>query len=528
MLKSFLVILLFSTFSFGQNEIDVLNYDIIIEVNDSTDKISVEEIITLKKNTDSKKVSLDLISKDKDGYGMVVSSISHRSEKVSFKHSGSKLNILNLNFTSGEIFVLKIIYNGIPKDGLVIGKNKYGNRTFFGDNWPTRAQHWIACNDHPSDKATVKFSIIAPAKYKSIANGTLIKEEKLSNDRKLTAYKTNVELPTKVIVIGVAEFHTQRLESNLGFPIESWVYPEDQVNGFNDMNVALDPLTFFIEEIGEYPYTKLTNVQSTTRYGGMENASCIFYDENAVTGENTMENLIAHEIAHQWFGNSVSEKDWKHIWLSEGFATYFTNLHLEQKYGRDKMNEQLIKDRNKIIRFETNVKLPVVDTITNNLIQLLNPNSYQKGSWFLHMLRNKIGKENFQTGIKAFYAQYQFGNATTSDFLKIMSITAKQDLMSFSNQWLRQDRMPEIEVSINTKCRKKVYTITDVSKVEFAFPLEISMTKNGETTFNTLQFDKGNKNYTFQYSKKDDVGIKLDPNVNLLFKETNNVDKRKK
>jgi len=525
MLKSLLVFLLLSAFSFGQNKVDVLNYNITIEVNDSTDKISVEEVITLKKTTDSKNVILDLISNNDKGYGMIVSSITHQGENVSFKHTDSTLNILSLLYGSGEIFVLKINYLGIPEDGLVIGQNKYGKRTFFGDNWPNRARHWIACNDHPSDKATIQFNIIAPDKYKSIANGSLVKEEQLSNNRKLTVYKTNVELPTKVMVIGVAEFYAHELESELNFPVESWVYPEDKINGVNDMNVALDPLTFFIEEIGAYPYSKLTNVQSTTRYGGMENASCIFYDENAVTGKNTMENLIAHEIAHQWFGNSVSEKDWKHIWLSEGFATYFTNLHLEQKYGRDKMNEQLIKDRDKIIRFEKNVKLPVIDSISTNQLHLLNPNSYQKGSWFLHMLRNKIGKEKFNTGIKVFYEQYKFGNATSENFIQIMSTTSKIELDQFSNQWLRQDRMPEIEVSVSNKCRKRTYKITNVSDLKFTFPLEISISKNGESQIKTIQFDDTIKSYTFEVSKKDDVVIKLDPNVNLLFRVTN---KRKK
>ncbi len=528
MYKTLLLFLLISAISYSQHGIDVLDYNMTIAVNDSTDNIVVEEIITLKKKTNSKNINLDLISKNNDGFGMAVLSVTNNNEQLTFNHSGSILNISNLNYNQDEKFTLTIIYSGIPKDGLVIGKNKYGNRTFFGDNWPNRAQHWIASNDHPSDKATVSFAVIAPEKYKVIANGTFVREEKINDHRKLTFYKSKVELPTKVMVIGIAEFHTSPLESKFNFPIESWVYMEDKINGVNDMSVALDPLTFFISEIGDYPYTKLTNVQSTTRYGGMENASCIFYDENAITGKNTMENLIAHEIAHQWFGNSVSEKDWKHIWLSEGFATYFTNLHIEQKYGRMKMNEQLIKDRDKIIQFENKVQLPVVDTLSTNLIHLLNPNSYQKGSWFLHMLRNKIGKENFRIGIKNFYTEYKFNNATTSDFIVMMSEVSKQDLSMFSNQWLKQSTMPELEVQITKKRKKILYTITNTSELNYEFPLEISIVTNGKPNLKIIQFNEQVKSYTFKFHKEEDAILKLDPNVNLLFRETQKISKEKK
>ena len=526
--KTLLIILLFSSLSYGQKDIDVLHYDINIEVNDTSNVISVEELITLKKTTSTNKINLDLISIDKNGFGMIVSSISQRDKNISFRQTGSDLIIIDQINKVGETFTLKINYSGIPQDGLVIGENKYGRRTFFGDNWPNRAQNWIACNDHPSDKATVKFSIISPDKYESIANGSFLFEENLSGNRKLRTYYSKRELPTKVMVVGIAEFHIHQVNSKNNFKIESWVYPEDKVNGVNDLKVALDPLSFFIEEIGYYPYSKLANVQSTTRYGGMENASCIFYDENAFTGENTMENLIAHEIAHQWFGNSVSEKDWPHIWLSEGFATYFTNLHLEQKYGREAMNKQLIKDRNKIIRFEENTKRPVIDTLTTNLLKLLNPNSYQKGSWFLHMLRNKIGKDNFQTGIRKFYTQYKFGNAETADFIKVMSETSGINLTKFTNQWLRQDRMPELGLSVKHKWKKNIYTIDNFSALNFDFPLEISLNVNNEKQIKTLQFDSKKSSYSFQYSKKDEVSIKLDPNVKLLFKETNKIIKRKK
>lgn len=518
MFKALTFFLFCSFFSIGQNDIDVKHYDITLEVNDTNNVIVVNESISFKKLDSAQNITLDLISLSNNGFGMKVSSLMKNNNQVSYTHSGSKLNVfLDAHIGLDELITLDISYQGIPEDGLVIGKNKYGNRTFFGDNWPNRAQNWIACNDHPSDKATVRFTIIAPERYKSVANGLFISEEKLDQNRLKRIYKSKRELPTKVMVAGIADFFIQSVKSDYSFPVESWVYPEDKKNGVLDLEVARDPLTFFIEEIGPYPYSKLANVQSTTRYGGMENASCIFYDENAVTGKNTMENLIAHEIAHQWFGNSVTEKGWEHLWLSEGFATYYTNLHLEYKYGHQKMDEQLIKDRDRIIRFEKNTKRPVIDTITTNLVQLLNPNSYQKGAWFLHMLRHKLGKEKFNAGIREYYAKFQFNNASTNDFISVMSEISKEDLTEFTDQWLKQDRMPEISLSVKQKCKKTIYTIENLSTLKYSFPLDVSIKINGKERIETYQFNENNRSHILEFSKKKKAEIILDPNVNLLF-----------
>ena len=132
------------------------------------------------------------------------------------------------------------------------------------------------------------------------------------------------------MVIGVSPFAVQEMLSKSGIPLSSWVYPQNSEEGFFDYSIATRPLDFFESYIAPYPYSKLANVQSKTVYGGMENASCIFYHERTVTGKQDHEILITHEMAHQWFGDAVSELNWHHIWLSEGFATYLTDLYIEQ------------------------------------------------------------------------------------------------------------------------------------------------------------------------------------------------------
>jgi aminopeptidase N len=131
----------------------------------------------------------------------------------------------------------------------------------------------------------------------------------------------------------------------------TYVFPEDKETGFKSYAVAKEILPFFIKNVGPFAYEKLANVQSKTIFGGMENASCIFYFEESVKS-NTIEELMAHEIAHQWFGDAASEKSWPNLWLSEGFATYFTNLYLESKYSVEKLKQRVLADTTAIFALE--------------------------------------------------------------------------------------------------------------------------------------------------------------------------------
>ena len=512
-----------STLSLAQNKfINVLEYDIHLSVNDDNNIIEVVENVQIEFTENCSSFQLDLVSEDKNGTGMTVLSCREYSDTISFRHVNDTLTLFPNHGHVGDVMVYEIIYRGIPADGLVIGENKFNQRTFFGDNWPNRARNWIACNDHPSDKALVHFSVEAPDYYEVVSNGIKTEEKSILGNRKKTVYRTEYELPTKVMVVGIADFVIKELYAQENTILTSWVYPEDETNGFKDMEVAKDPFQFFVKNIGPYPFEKLANVQSTTRFGGMENAGCIFYDENAVKGEGTMENLIAHEIAHQWFGNSASESDWCHLWLSEGFATYFTNLHIEHKYGRDAMNSQLEKDKNRIIKFSKQFNRPLVDTITTNLMQLLNPYAYQKGSWVLHMLRHKIGDELFWLGIRKYYDTYKYSNASSEDFISIMETMSEHDLADFFNQWLKRDYHPQLKISKKNKCKGKLLTIEQVQNGElFHIDLEVEIVlKDGTTKIETIT-DLGRLKKIKLRDNQKIIQINIDPNNNLLYEKIN-------
>ncbi|MFN7793070.1 MAG: M1 family aminopeptidase, partial [Cyclobacteriaceae bacterium] len=313
----------FATDPYPRNPfIDVKQYTFQLEVNDSTDVIYGKASILILFKKSIAEFELDLTNKNAQGFGMEVTQVRLDGKTLSFQHKNDRLKIiLDQRITINEQLSFKIDYKGIPQDGLIIGKNKYGDRGFFGDNWPDRGHHWLPVIDHPSDKSAVDFIIIAPLHYAVVSNGLKIEESFIDSKRKLTHWREEVPIPVKVMVVGIARFAVQHAGKVDDISVESWVYPQNRVEGFYDYAVAVKVLDYFHRNIGPYPFKKLANVQSKTRWGGLENASAIFYSESSVNGKADHEGLIAHEEAHQWFGNSASENDWHHVWLSEGFAT---------------------------------------------------------------------------------------------------------------------------------------------------------------------------------------------------------------
>ena len=287
--------------------------------------------------------------------------------------------------------------------------------------------------------------------------------------------------------------------------------------------MAVKVLDYFHRHIGPYPFKKLANVQSKTRWGGLENASAIFYAESSVNGKGDHESLIAHEEAHQWFGNSVTENDWYHVWLSEGFATYFANLYLENAYGHERLVQEQIIDREQVIKYYQKNPAPIIDTTLTDINKVLSTNTYQKAGWVLHMLRHKIGDDNFWKGIRGYYKAYSYGNAMTEDFQKIMEEASGQNLTEYFNQWLHKPGHPKLQGTWQYSASKKEVTISlnQIQKESFfTFPLEIALVdKNGNKKIETLQIDSKMLKKTVK-TDIEPISIVLDPNTWLLFDGT--------
>jgi aminopeptidase N len=492
--------------------IDVQHYNFAIQLNDANDTIKGQATVGIKFLKDVNAFQLNLVKANNQGKGMLVSAITENGKQVAFAQDSDVVNIKAVA-KAGSFHNYTIKYKGVPADGLIISKNEFGHRTFFGDNWPNRAHNWLPCADYPADKATVDFVVTAPDHYQVVANGVKIGEKPLPNHLKLTHWKESVQLPTKVMVIGVADFAIDHTGDVGNIPVYTYVFPESKGAGFKSYAVAKEILPFYIKKFGPYAFEKLANVQSKTIFGGMENASAIFYFEGSVTSKG-IEELMAHEIAHQWFGDAASEKSFAHLWLSEGFATYMTNVYLENKYGIDTLKKREKGDRSTVIRFEKRRMTPVVDTtVKSNFMQMLNANSYQKGGWVLHMLRRKLGDTLFWKGIRNYYAKYDGGNANTDDLRAVMEKASGQNLEQFFKQWLYTPGHPQLSIGWKYDAAKGVVdvNVTQTQNTLFEFPLDIAV----DGQLHTINIKDKNTAVQFAASAKPSTVV-ADPDVNLL------------
>ncbi|WP_297093675.1 M1 family metallopeptidase [uncultured Draconibacterium sp.] len=528
---SFLLLFLSSfVFSSAQNhqsrfeKIDVQHYKFEIHLNDTTNHIEGFATISTKFLQPSNDITLDLVDNTGDN-GMLVHSVKKDGNELEFNQAHNKLGIhLNEQAQTGDVIDFTVAYSGIPADGLIISENRYGDRTFFGDNWPDRAQNWLPCVDHPSDKATLEFLVYAPAHYEVIANGSLVEKKELENSMEFTHWKEDVPLSTKLMVIGAADFAVGNNQEFQGIPVSSWVFEENKTKGFLNYQYGTKALEYFSELIGPYSYEKLAHVQSKTRYGGMENASCIFYFENSAISDRIPEQLFAHEVAHQWFGNSVTEQNWHHVWLSEGFATYLTHLYVQHFYGDEQFKVGLKQDRERVIGFSKQKYAPIIDTTVQEYTRLLNANSYEKAAWFLHMLRNKLGDDTFFKGLQKYYHDYRNKTALTKDFQSVMESVSGKDLDRFFNQWLWNAGHPIIKVSWGTETTGKQIDdqqilIQQGGKQLFSFPLEMNVLyEDGSVDLLTVMVDKTKRTQQFQANTTSGIkDIIIDPNVKLLY-----------
>jgi aminopeptidase N len=383
--------------------------------------------------------------------GMVVSEVVADGKPVHFVHHDDRLHVdLPRPSDVGAAWSFAVSYRGTPATGLQIGNNRYGDRGFFSNDWPDLARNWLATIDHPSMKAATAMTVTAPRHYQVISNGRLVEETDLPDDRRRTSWREDTPIPTWQISLGVAPFAVAEFGTVRGVPLSAWVYPEERDDSFKGFRDATQPIfEFYSDHIGPYSYDKLAQVEATTVSGGMELASDIFYGYRGVPGRQ----LVAHEMAHQWFGDSATERDWDDVWLSEGFATYFALLYQEHADGRDGFlngPQGLLHSAQSAVAYA--LAHPTSTIVHDNLADVSkvianNAQIYQGGAQVLHMLRGVLGDDRFWSGIRLYYARYRNSNASSDDFRRAMQDACladdacpneDKDLSWFFHEWLNR------------------------------------------------------------------------------------------
>jgi len=514
---------------------DVLDYALTLDLPDSGPTIRGNALLTVKRTAPADTLWLDFLDLD-------VNKVLVDNRLARFVRTPTEIAIvLPAAPKSGTTFHVDVDYHGEVRDGLIARRDSAGRWTYFGDNWPNRARHWIPSIDHPSDKATVTWRVRAPVGRTVVANGKLLSKRSVTDSvtgapRVEWLWRESQRVPVYVMVVAAAPLAEYDLgDTDCGLAalqrcVHQYVYtaPEQAGTMPGPFVNAGAIVQLFSTLVGPFPYEKLAHLQSSTRFGGMENASNIFYDDALFRRNAMTDDLIAHETAHQWFGDAVTERDWPHLWLSEGFATYFAALWDRAAHGDSTFHARMREIRRTVLDDTISVpKRPVIDTIETNFLALLNRNSYEKGAFVLHMLKTQVGERAFFDALRAYYAAHRGATAVTDDLRTAMEAASKQHLAWFFDQWLRRPGYPEVTAtwSYDATRREVVIDLTQGLRGAaptfgaFRFPLTIAVAdSNGTARRDTLTMPAavGATQQIHMALATAPASIVLDPDIDLL------------
>lgn len=512
--------------------VDVVHYE--VEVGLGLGILWFEGITTIRVSVEAAAPTLPL-----DFTGLTINSVALAGVITEYTHQDGILRVPLTESASGDTVEVTVHYEGVPDDGLILRENVHGDPTAFVDNWPNRTRFWLPSVDHPVDKAAVRYTVHAPSAWKVIANGHLASQAERTlpsaigpdGDRRTWIWEVGVPISPYNMVIGAADFEVRTVglaacgnapasrRDDGCIEVTYWVYPQDVDNAAPSFRRAAEMVDHFTEVIGPFPFEKLANVQSATRFGGMENASAIFYSEQGIASGRNIEGTVSHEIAHQWFGDAVTAASWHHLWLSEGFATYFGAQFFEAKDGVDDFRRIMEQGRQSILH-PGEADRPIYDPEETDLFALLNTNNYPKGGWVLHMLRGIIGDDDFFAGIKAYYCRHRHAAVLTEDFQAAMEGVTGRDLEWFFRQWIYQPGYPTFEIeyewvpAVNGSGGATDVTIRQVQPgiwPTFRVPMEMVLVVGDEEIRSQIEVSDRETVIRVETLTSEPTGIVLDP-----------------
>jgi aminopeptidase N len=445
--------------------------------------------------------NIDTSSKSKDN--------GSSKEIISFETTDdNKLKIsFEIEIPASTSFDITIKYSTQPKTGFhFIEPDKYyPQKTLHAwtQGEPEDSKYWFPCIDKPQIKFPREISVKIPAEFLVISNGIQIEQSeiesignKIDNKNKIM-YTWREETPDSTYLTSIAIGKFAKKESKVDKVDLVYCVPENKgeyaMISFSDTPNMIKVFENYLNT--DFPYKKYAQiVVEDFDYGGMENTSCTTLYEDALANQKLLRdptddyvnrnNVIAHELAHQWFGDLVTCKDWSHIWLNEGFATFFEALYWEHKTRNyDQYQAYILKSaRAYFAEACKSWTRPIVYNYYLDPLDLFDDHSYLKGGCILHMIRNYIGDENFRKSLKTYLQKYRYKSVETNDLIQTLEEVTQQDLKKFINQWVYGAGHPElfIEYSFDQSIIKIKITQKQEAKREydidtFKFPLDIKL-----------------------------------------------------
>ncbi len=374
-----------------------------------------------------------------------------------FRRAGDKL-IVDLDDPRGpdDSFDLAVTYSGSPEKGMkfIAHDPAYPDRPMvvWTQGEAEETHHWLPCYDYPNDRATTEMIVNVPRPLKVVSNGLLVETKDGPGSTVTYHWKMDAPFASYLISLAIGDFAVYH--DRLGdLPIDYYVARDvDEATARRFMGKTPRMVEFFGRAIGRpYPYAKYAQVCVPEFGGGMENITATTMTDEALHDaiaelEHSSDGLVAHELAHQWFGDLLTCKDWSHIWLNEGFASYFGPLYSEHALGEQEFRIEMYREMEGYLHSDRDYRRPIVETRYYSPDDMFDAVTYNKGACVLHMLRGLIGDEAWWKGIRGYVASHAFDVVETDDFRRAMEAASGKDLKWFFEQWVYRAGYPELKV----------------------------------------------------------------------------------
>ena len=477
-------------------DVDIHHILIDIRLDFIADQVSGKVIHTFSPLASS------LSNLDMDAEDMVIRRVRLNGKDIPFFQSENQVH-LNLRKSYGWTDTLKVTmnYTATPRTGLYFFKpdSSYPNRRTqaWTQGEETDNHHWVPLYDYPNDRATFETILTVDQKFKAISNGELVSQNENDDNTHTFHWRENHPMVSYLISFAVGEYI--KVEDSLGdLPINYWVYPENQKEARRSFGKTPDMMKYFNDVTGvDYPFEKYDQViVSDFMFGGMENITLThntdrtMHDARAVP-DHSSDGLVAHELAHQWYGDMLTTRNWANIWLNEGFATFFSRLYRTHNLGPDDGDYIRLGEIRAYQGNDKRNRRPTVHFEYFEPFELFDSHVYAKGSLILNMLRDVLGEEGFWRSIRHYTHENKMKNVETTDLKKAIEEITGQNLDWFFRQWVYKAGYPEYNVSWSYNQRTETLRLhvrqtQDQKKTDlFKMPVHI-MVDNGEVTDHTV------------------------------------------
>ncbi len=500
---------------------DVRKYTITMTIDDHALTVDAKTTTRVR----SKEASLKTFSFDFTTL-LKVTRVARAGKALAFTHKNDLLTItLDTPVNNGEDFDVDVEYNGKPGQGFF-----FTTGGVFTSTEMSYSRNWFPCNDRPSDKADdgVELYITVRDDWYVASNGLLAWSGPAGKDAKLFHWVERYSIATYLVAIACADYYTGFNQTWQGMPVNYFVYKNQANAAPIFFEHQLDMLDCFAAKFGDYPFkTEKYGVAAVdmTNFGGMENQTCTFIRASYIGAHHNGDHLLAHELAHSWWGDMVTCGTWKDLWLNEGQATYSDALYTEYRYGGAAFRDHMTSYAKSYFREDESYRFPIYAPTYP-----WSATVYQKGAWVLHMLRHLMGDEDFYRAWNNYGAAHKYATAVTNDLQYEFEKVYGADLDWYFDQWVYKAGYPEFKYSwVKSGGGKTVkVTVEQVQKVTpltplFKCPVDLTFATRSDAEYEKTVWVDGRK-HTFEFAFPEEVyWVYFDKDVWLLQKNTVNI-----